>query len=94
MPRCETCGSIVSKDEIKFDSERDRTICACCDRRGPVNSSKYEVNLRFTEQGFAVYGKAPNGEIAFAESWNNVKQAFDNTKDEKDPPLKLVHGER
>jgi hypothetical protein len=72
MPMCETCGSVATRDEIKLDTEMDRTTCGSCRQRGPVQSTRFRVGTVFTEDGIEVTAITPNAELTYKDRWSDI----------------------
>lgn len=98
MPVCETCNSVVKKDDVKYDEAHDRTTCPRCQSVGPVRNEDYALSLTLTNQGVAVAGRAPGLELTYADTWPDIKQRLAAMRREESPaavpasvqPIKLV----
>lgn len=98
MPRCETCGRVVTKDSIQIDEDMERTNCEHCREAGdPYAGHQYMASVVITEKCFEVAARAPNGELSLADSWDNVKAKLEERRrhhqeDDEEPKLQVVEG--
>jgi hypothetical protein len=70
MPRCESCGSIVSKSEITFNPSYERTSCSRCTSVGSVFDEPVQINLRITSNGIEF---STRSDYEYKASWSEVK---------------------
>ncbi len=80
MPRCEGCGSIVKKSEIRLDAERARTCCTKCEKIGPVHDEQYQFNLRLTENGVEMSARTPSVGFEYRDSWPGIRNKLIDIK--------------
>lgn len=89
MPKCETCGTIVKKSEIRFDEMRSRTCCTKCSKEGPVQDTDYRIDLRFSEKGLEVSARTPSVGFEYADTWPSIGRKLRDFKtklfDEEEP---------
>lgn len=91
MPRCESCGSIVKKTEIRLNAERSRTCCVRCENEGPVNNEQYQFNLRLTENGVEMSARTPSTGFEYKDSWGGIRAKLTDIKNKltEEPPKAL-----
>lgn len=92
MPKCESCGTIVKKAEIRFDEMRSRTCCTNCAKEGPVQNTDFRLDLRLSEKGIEISGRSPSVGFEYADSWSDIRRKLVGLKEKLTEEPKQLGG--